>query len=134
LNWDSYDNPFIKYGVKFRQIMAQRRQPGGNNVRESLLAIIDSPTVLVMERGCEGFFVVNKANSKLDVKAMDVTLTHLEGCYRELRSNFNVAVERREDKKKLITRWGTWSRGGMEVQARDALYFIREPWSQCQAR
>jgi alpha-amylase len=61
-------------------------------------------------------------------------LTNLEGCYRELRNNFNVAVERREDKKKYITRWGTWNRGGMEIQARDALYFIREPWSQCQAR
>jgi len=89
--------------------------------------------VLIMERGSEGFYVVNKAAEKLDVAALDLTLTNLEGCYRELRSDFNVAVEKRGDKK-FVTRWGTWSRGGMAVEARDALYFIREPWSQCQMR
>jgi alpha-amylase len=61
-----------------------------------------------------------------------MTLTNLEGCYRELRNNFNVAIARR-DAKKFVIRWGTWARGGMQVQARDALYFIREPWSQCQS-
>jgi alpha-amylase len=44
-----------------------------------------------------------------------------------------VAIERRGDQK-LVTRWGTWSRGGMVVEARDALYFVRQPWSQCQLR
>ncbi len=47
---------------------------------------------------------------------------------------FHAFDQRREANKKFVTRWGTWSRGGMEVQARDALYFVREPWSQCQAR
>ena len=40
--------------------------------------------------------------------------------------------QERGGEKKFITRWGTWERGGMEVQGRDALYFIREPWEQCQ--
>jgi len=131
-NWDNLDNAFIKVGVKFRQTMIQRKSAGAN-VKENVLAVIDSPTVLVMERGPEGFFVVNKASAKFDVPVLDMTLTNLEGCYRELRNNFNVAVERR-DARKFVTRWGTWARGGMEVQARDALYFIREPWSQCQTR
>lgn len=132
LNWDNEDAPFIKYGVKFRQIMRQR----GNekkNIRENVLVVIDSPTVLLMERGSEGFFVVNKAENKFNVPVLDLTLTNLEGCYRELRNNFTVAVERRNDGKKFITRWGTWNRGGMEVHRRDALYFIREPFNQCQA-
>ena len=73
------------------------------------------------------------AAEKLDVPVLDLTLTNLEGCYRELRNDFNVAIERRGDKK-FVTRWGTWSRGGMAVEGRDALYFIREPWSQCQLR
>ena len=132
LNWDNHDFAPIRAGVKFRQIMRQRGASFGL-VKENVLAVLDSPTVLVMERGNEGFYVVNKAAEKLDVAVLDLTLTNLEGCYRELRNDFNVAIERRGDKK-FVTRWGTWSRGGMAVEARDALYFIREPWSQCQLR
>jgi alpha-amylase len=130
LNWDNADVAFIRAGVKFRQIMRQRGASAAN-VKETVLAVIDSPTLLVMERGNEGLFVVNKATAKVDVTALDVTLTNLEGCYRELRNNFLVAVERRGEKK-FVTRWGSRSRGGMAVEARDALYFIREPWSECQ--
>jgi alpha-amylase len=132
LNWDNHDFAPIRAGVKFRQIMRQRGASGGF-VKENVLAVVDSPTLLVMERGNEGFYVVNKAAERFDVPALDLTLTDLEGCYRELRNDFDVAIERRGDKK-LVTRWGTWSRGGMAVEARDALYFIREPWSQCQLR
>ncbi|WP_041233145.1 hypothetical protein [Cylindrospermum stagnale] len=96
-------------------------------------AVVDSPTVLLMERGSEGFFVINKGENKFNVPVIDLTLTNLEGCYRELRNNFTVAVERRNDRKKFITRWETWNRGGMEVHRREALYFIREPFNQCQA-
>lgn len=131
LNWDNADAPFIKHGVKFRQIMRQRGNEG-KNVKENVLAAVDSSTVLLMERGSEGFFVINKAENQFNIPALDLTLTNLEGCYRELRNNFTVAVERRNGKK-FITRWGTWNRGGMEVQRRDALYFIREPFNQCQS-
>ncbi|MFN6487370.1 MULTISPECIES: alpha-amylase family glycosyl hydrolase [unclassified Nostoc] len=131
LNWDNEDASFIKYGVKFRSIMRQR-QNQGKNVKENILEIVDSPTLLLMERGGEGFFVVNKAENKFNVSALDLTLTSLEGCYRELRNNFTFAIERRNNGKKFITRWGTWNKSGMEVGRRDALYFIREPFNQCQ--
>jgi alpha-amylase len=133
LNWDNYDVPYIRYGVKFRQIMQQRGSTGGN-VKENVLAVIDEPTVLLMERGSEGLFVVNKAAEKHDKTRdqVDMTLTNLEGCYRELRRNFTVAIEKNDHGKKYITRWGAWNRGGIEIQGRDALYFIREPWNQCQ--
>jgi len=132
LNWDNADAPYIKYGVKFRQIMRQRGVAGGN-VKENVLAAIESATVLLLERGDEGFFVVNKGADTFDVPVLDLTLTHVEGCYRELRNNFRVAIEPRSDGKKYVTRWGTWERGGMAVQGREALYFIREPWEQCQS-
>jgi alpha-amylase len=111
------------------------RQRGneGKNVKENVLAAVDSPTVLLMERGSEGFKVVNKGENKFNVPTLDLTLTNLEGCYRELRNNFTVAIERRNNGKKFITRWGTWNRGGMEVHRRDALYFIREGFNQCKA-
>ena len=56
LNWDNYDSPFIKYGIKFRQIMGQRAK-SGENVKENVLAVIDSSTVLMMERGNQGFLL-----------------------------------------------------------------------------
>ena len=133
LNWDNLDSSFIRHGVKFRQIIHQRAAAGAN-VKANVLAVVNSPTLLIMERGAEGFFVVNKAATRFDIPNLDLTLTNLEGCYRELRNNFNVAIERRPDGKKWVTRWGTWQRGGMDVQARDALFFVREPWSQCQMR
>ncbi|MFN6485728.1 MULTISPECIES: hypothetical protein [unclassified Nostoc] len=89
-------------------------------------------TILLMGRGNEGFFVINKGENKFNIPVLDLTLTNLDRCYRELRNNFTVAIEYREQGKKFITRWVSWNRGGMEVQKRDALYFIREPFNQCQ--
>ncbi len=123
--------PYIKAGVKFRQIMHERENEG-RNVKDNVLKVINSPTVLMMERGSEGFFVVNKGLDKLNVPVMDLTLTNLEGCYKEVRSNFTVAIQRNNNNKKFVTRWGTGNRGGMEVFGRDALYFIREPFAACQ--
>jgi alpha-amylase len=84
-----------------------------------------------MERGAEGFFVENKGTSKFDIPVLDLTLANLEGCYQELRNNFTVAIEKKNGKK-YVTRWGTPAQGGMKVEGRDALYFIREPFSKCQ--
>jgi alpha-amylase len=129
LNWDNYDAPYISTGVKFRQIMTQRGR-SAMNVKENVLGVIDSPVVMMMERGSEGFFVLNKSADRFDIPVLDLTLTNLEGCYRELRRKFTVAIERK-DGKKFVTRWGRWDRGGLEIYGRDALYFIREPWEQC---
>lgn len=129
LGEDNLKVPYLRYGVRFRKTMKERAAAGAN-VRENVLSVIDSPTVLVMERGAEGFFVENKGTDTFNTPTLDLTLSNIEGCYRELRNNFTVAVERR-DTKKWVTRWGTWQRGGMEVQPRDALYFVRESWDTC---
>lgn len=131
LNLDHFSVPYLKTGVKFRQIMRERGKEG-KNVKENVLAVINSPTLLMMERGNEGFFIVNKAGEKFNTAVLDMTLTNLDGCYRELRYNFTVAIERRNNGKKYLTRWGTWQRGGLEIGGRDVHYLIREPWSQCQ--
>jgi alpha-amylase len=130
LGKDNLRVPYINHGVNFRRMMQQRGK-AGRNVKETILAVVDSPTLLLLERGTEGFFVVNKAAEKFNIPVLDLTLTNLEGCYRELRNNFTVAVERRNDGRKYVTRWGTTSRGGIEVQGRDALFLIRVPFSQC---
>jgi alpha-amylase len=128
-NEDNLNAPYIPFGVKFRQTMIQREKEG-KNVSENILKVFNSPTVLLMERGAEGFFVENKGAGKFDIPTLDLTLSRLEGCYRELRNNFTVAIENRSGKK-FVTRWGSPKRGGLEIQGRDALYFIREPFDQC---
>lgn len=126
---DNLKSPFIPSGVKFRQIIKQRATR--ENVRENILAVVNSSTLLIMERGDQGFVVINKSQAKFDIPVLDMTLTSLQGCYRELRNNFTVVIEPRNNKK-FVTRWGNNNRGGMEVQGRDSLFFIREPFSQCQ--
>lgn len=129
-NEDNLKVAYIKFGVKFHQIM-DRRKKEGKNVKENILKVTNSPNIAFMERGAEGLFVENKGG-EFDIPTLDLTLSNLEGCYRELRNDFTVAIEQR-DGKKFVTRWGTRDRGGMKIQGRDALYFIREPFSQCQA-
>jgi alpha-amylase len=130
LGKDNLTIAYVPTGVRFRQIMAQRQREG-KNVKETVLAAIDSPTLLLMERGAEGFFLVNKAADKADLPSLDLTLSSLEGCYKELRNGFSVAIERRSNGNKYVTRWGTGRRGGVEVQGRDALFFVREPFEHC---
>ena len=79
----------------------QERGQNSQNVKENVLAVIDSANVLIMERGSEGFFVVNKAGEKLDQQVLDMTLTNLEGCYRELRNNFFVAIRKEGSRKEV---------------------------------
>jgi alpha-amylase len=122
--------PFIPAGVKFRQIMHERAKQN-LQTHEYVLGVVDSDTLLIMERGEEGFFVVNKAAERFDALVLDMTLTNLEGCYRELRNNFTIAIQRNTFGKKFVTRWGTWARGGLLIEPREALYFIREPFDQC---
>ena len=120
-NEDNLKSPYINYGVKFRQIMIQREKEG-KNVRENILRVVDNPTVLLMERGAEGFFVENKGTDKFDIPILDLTLTNLEGCYRELRNNFTVAVENRNGKK-YVTRWATPNQGRYgSLRSRCALF------------
>jgi alpha-amylase len=121
--------PYLKYGVKFRERMARRGQEG-KNVKETILRFPNSSTVVMMQRGPEGLFVLNKSAERFDLPALDLTLSDLEGCYRELRNDFTIAIERKGSKK-FVTRWGTWNRGGMEIQGRDALYFSRVPFEEC---
>ena len=128
-NDDNLNAAFIPHGVAFRRIM-QARGLEGKEVSESVLKVINRDTIAVIERGKEGFVVVNKGLAPLDQPVLDLTLTNLEGCYRELRNNFTVAIERRGGSK-FVTRWGHWNRGGMRIEGRDALFFVREPFSLC---
>ncbi|MFM7395271.1 MAG: alpha-amylase family glycosyl hydrolase [Cyanobium sp.] len=126
---DAAAAPYLSAGALFRRILAARGREG-RNVSETILRPIDRSTVLLLQRGAEGFAVINKGADRFDQPVLDLTLSDLEGCYRELRSGSTMAVERRGPKK-FVTRWGSWSRGGLALEPRDALFFVREPFAAC---
>jgi len=120
---------YLPAGARFRAELAARAA-AGRSTRERVLVLEAPQTLLLMERGSEGFFVVNKAAQPFDVAALALPDSSLEGCYRELRNGFTVAVQPRGGRR-WLSRWGRWARGGLQVQARDALYFLRVPFAAC---
>lgn len=120
---------YLPAGARFRAEL-RARAAAGRSSRERVLELEAPQTLLLMERGAEGFFVVNKAARPFDVPALELPGSSLEGCYRELRNGFTVAVQP-SGGRRWFSRWGSWARGGLQVQARDALYFLRVPFAAC---
>ena len=129
---DSRSSAQIRTAVRFRRILAERTARGAE-APETVLRVLDDPEVAVMERGGEGMVLLNKGATVVDRPVLDLTLTRLEGCYRELGSDLSVAIERR-GARKFVTRWGSWRRGGVRLPPRQALLFIRDPFSVCSSR
>jgi alpha-amylase len=127
---DNREVAYLPAGARFRREM-RRRGAEGRSVNESVLTVADPRNVLLMERGSEGLFVVNKAAAAYDIPVLELSGSRLEGCYRELRNDFTIAIERRGDGRKYVSRWGGWQRGGLQLAARDALFFARVPFEQC---
>ncbi len=124
MNRDDEDCGFIRAGVRFRSEIT-RRMYEGVYVVEQVLEVLDSDNVLFMERGNEGFCVINKSTQTFDIPVLDLTLTHLEGTYVEVRNQFEVAIGRSAGKK-YVTKWGDASRGGLKVYGREALFFLKQ--------
>lgn len=115
---------YIQTGVKFRRVMHDRASQG-LSVTENVLRVIQENTILIMERGTEGLFIVNKAAEPFDISKLDVTFTHLGGTYRELHHDFTMNIECKGGQKTVVN-WGGGNRDGLWIKARDALYFVRD--------
>lgn len=112
----------ITFGVQLRQFIKQRGGQG-LNVQEVNLRIPDNQTVLLMQRGAEGFFAVNMSASAFEIPSIDLTLTDLEGCYNELRNNCTVAIQRASNSKKYGTRWGDLQSGRHAATGKGCSFF-----------
>jgi alpha-amylase len=121
----------IRSGVRFRRAIHERARAGAN-VSEQFLRVIDSPLLAMIERGAEGLVLINKGTAAIDQPVLDLSLTRLEGCYLALDPPLAVAIERRGDGHKYVSRWGSWRRGGIRLEGRQALFLLRQPFSQCQ--
>ena len=118
---DDDDCSFIRAGVSFRKLITERMHEG-KSVKENVLDVIDHDQILFMERGQEGFCVINKSVETFDIPVLDLTLTNLEGSYRELRNSFEVNIHRAGEKK-YVSQWGDATRGGLKIYGREALFF-----------
>ncbi len=122
----------IRSGVRFRRAIRERARAGAA-VPEQFLRLIDNPMLAMIERGAEGLVLINKGTNPIDRPVLDLSLTRLEGCYGAIDQELTVAIERRGDGHKYVTRWGSWQRGGLRLEPRQVLFLLRQPFSQCQA-
>ncbi|MFO0039871.1 MAG: alpha-amylase family glycosyl hydrolase [Synechococcaceae cyanobacterium] len=127
---DNLEVAYLPAGARFRAEL-RRRALAGRSTGERALEVGNPDTLLLLERGAEGFFLVNKAAERVNLPAVALTNTRLQGCYRELRHGFTARVAAAGDGRRWITRWGSDSRGGLEVHGRDALYFLRVAAGAC---
>ena len=105
--------PLLQAGVRFRASLRARARAGAST-REWVPAIGDPQNLLLMERGGEGFFVVNKAAGPLTLTAAELAGGQLRGCYRELGSGATLLI-------------GAGSGQDLTVPGRNGLYFLRQP-------
>ena len=128
---DDARDPLVVEAVQFHKKMSGK----GTFVRDVAEVCnaadgCDPKTTLFLERDGVGLMILNTANAWLDVVA--ARMPGLEtGCYRELRHNFAVSIERGQDGQKWISGWGSTTRGGLRVGPRSALFFAKSQQELC---
>jgi len=121
-------DPIVQAGVAFHEQMMGQPQsfPNGNEIATGG----DSPNLLFIERGDLGIAMINKSGNPFDVA--DARMPGLDvGCYQELHYNFPMSVSVGGDGQKQITRWGNNERGGISIQPRDAMFFVKTSDNIC---
>jgi len=118
----------VKAGLKFRKHMEEKKAP--EYILGKVCQNCNNPNTLIMERGEEGFMVINKSGSPFFSGETNFTLTHLEGCYKELQYGFYTSIEWVGNVKK-VTRWGSKTKDQIQIGPQTALLFIKDSWEQC---
>jgi len=110
---DHRRSALLQAGARFRASLRARARAGADT-REWVPAIGDPRNLLLMERGREGFFVVNKAATPLRITAAELAGGQLRGRYRNLRGGETLVIGGRNSRD-------------LTVPARDGIYFLRDP-------
>jgi alpha-amylase len=90
----------------------------------------DNPNLLFIERGDQGFTVINKAQEPFDIKAAKMPGLQI-GCYCELHCSFNINVAARNAEQKYVTQWRDQKQGGLRIGGRDALFLVQASPKAC---
>ncbi|MDJ0632320.1 MAG: alpha-amylase family protein [Xenococcaceae cyanobacterium MO_188.B29] len=119
---DDTSNPIAQAGINFHEQLIDQPQyfRNGNEIAEGA----DSPNLLFIERGDRGLAIINKAGESFEQTS--ARMPGLEvGCYQELQSNLTMCVSQENDGQKYITQWGSSEQGGLQVDGRTALFFVK---------
>jgi alpha-amylase len=120
-------NPLTMAGVRFHEAMLL--QPEYMRAAHEYHPNLDSPSVLVIERGTRGLVIINKGSQWAD--APEAFMPGLDvGCYREERNSFLVEIGM-DARKKKVTAWGSLARAGVSVGPRDALFLTKVSSGPC---
>lgn len=120
-------NPLSVAGVKFHESMLG--QPEYMRAAQEYHPQLDSPSILIIERGTKGLVIINKGTQWVDVPEAEMPGLAV-GCYLEDRNNFQVEVGMEGDVRKVVA-WGSLARAGMSVGPRDALFLRKISSSPC---
>jgi alpha-amylase len=120
---DDASNPIVQGGTSFHEQMLDQPQyfRNGNEIAPGA----DSPNLLFIERGNQGLAIINKAGESFTAPSARMPGLD-EGCYQELKSDLIMCVGRGNDGQKYITQWGSSTQGGLEIDARSALFLVKE--------
>lgn len=114
--------PIVQAGISFHEQMLGQSQyfRNGNEIAPGA----DSPNLLFIERGDRGLAIINKAGESFEQPS--ARMPGLEvGCYQELQSNLTMCVSQENDGQKYITQWGSSEQGGLQIDGRTALFFVK---------
>lgn len=128
---DDWESPFVRGGVQFHKAMKNApvkiRHP--HEICQNEYAC-NPRTTLFIERGSEGFAIINTANSWLDssiAKVSDLS----PGCYKDLVYGVRMQVRQKGDGQKWIGDWAEQRRQGIHLGPRSALMFVKTSEKDC---
>ena len=95
-------------------------------------AFLATTFVLAREEGTPLILAIDTRDGDSDEHRRNAAMVRADVKFRQIMRQ-RVAIEKRDGaRKKYVTRWGTWSRGGIQVHGREALFFIRDVWKACE--
>lgn len=120
---DDGNDPIVRAGANFHEKLLAQRQNFRNG--KEIANGGNSPNLLFIERGNQGIAMINKAGEPF-VQSVARMPGLEEGCYQESVFDFTMCVGRGRDGQKYVTQWGSPDKGGLEIPARSALFFVKK--------
>ena len=99
-------------------------EPSSRPAPEEILPTTSPEELVFIVRGHRGLAIANQKNQSIDYAVAQMPALNV-GSYRELQSGLVMDVGYGDDGKKYITQWGNENRGGIQIEAKTILLFVR---------
>ncbi len=99
-------------------------EPSSRPAPEEILPTTSPEELVFIVRGHRGLAIANQKNQSIDYAVAIMPVLNV-GSYRELQSGLVMDVGYGDDGQKYITQWGNENRGGIQIEAKTILLFVR---------